>query len=276
MTVYRLKEGDTLVVSVDDGAWETITLKASDFKNVEAATAEEVAQVIQASGVLSARVDGSGNLVLATPTQGGHTSLEIDRERSSAAGALGLLSGPARISGSGLQAARLVSLASEPFSLPKGAEMAVVIDGKKSRITFDKKVTTAAEVAQTINAKAKGAARASRDGRVILTSPSVGPGSSIEVQSGRAESGEADAAAILGFSGAAALARPHSAEPGELRCVPASPGLTVTNLTSAPIELHFTTGAMVLPARGSAPLPSGEAAYGPLQRLIEQGAVRLS
>jgi hypothetical protein len=275
MTVYRLKEGDTLVASVDEGAWETITFKASDFKNAEAATVEEVAQVIQASGILSARVD-NGNLVLATPTQGGHASLEIDRERSSAAGALGLLSAPARTSGSGLQAARLIVMASEPFSLPKGSEMAVVIDGKKSRITFDKKATTAAEVAQAINAKAKGAARASRDGRIILTSPTVGPGSSIEVQSGRTESGDADAAAILGFSGAAALARPHSAEPGEIRCVPASPGLTVTNLTSAPIELHFTTGAMVLPARGAAPLPSGEAANRPLQRLIEQGAVRLS
>jgi hypothetical protein len=52
--------------------------------------------------------------------------------------------------------------------------------------------------------------------------------------------------------------------------------LGVENLTGAPIEFLFVTRSAVLPARGSIRISPAEAAHRPLQRLIAEGAVRLT
>jgi hypothetical protein len=280
MKAYQITDGDSLVFSVDGGEWETVVFKADDFRDIAAATAEELANVLNRSGTLAAYADETGCLALATTSKGGRASLEIDLARSTAAASLGLFTGQARAVGAGLQAARLVSLAAAPFPLPLGAEMMIIVNRRRRRITFDAGITegraTAAEVAAVINAKLAGVARATRDDRVMLTSPSVEVDSRLEVQRGRMDQGKVDAAAILGFVGAAAISQPYKAEPARLICSGQRVGLHLVNLTAGPIELHFPTGTAVLPARGSLPLSPTEAAHGPLQRLIERGAVRLT
>jgi hypothetical protein len=158
--------------------------------------------------------------------------------------------------------------------------MTITVNGRRRRITFEKGITagkaTAAQVAETINAKLAGIARVTRDDRVMLTSPSVGVDSRLQVKPGRVDRGKVDAAAILGFVGAAAISQPYKAEPARLVCSGQRVGLSVVNLTADPIELHFPTGTTVLPARSSLPLSPTEAAHGPLQRLIERGVVRLT
>jgi len=279
MNTYRLNDGDVLVFSVNGTPWETITFEAKDFQDIQAATAEELAGVLNKSGSLAASVDEQGALTLATAAAGGHTSLEIDLARSSAAGPLGLVSGQEQARGEGLRAARLVSLAAEPFALPLGAIMTVVVDGQRRKVSFGDGITgnqaTADEVARVINAKRKKIADPSRDGRVILTSTTVGAGSRLMVEPGRSDQGETDAAAILGFVGTAAFDQPHRLEPARIVCSGQSTGLQVVNLTASPVELHFSSSTAVLPARASLPLAPGDAASSQLQRLIGQGVVRL-
>jgi hypothetical protein len=279
MKSYALTGGDTLVFSVDGGAWETITFAAADFADVGAATADELASVLNRSETLAASVDENDCLVLKTASKGGHTSLTIDLARSTAAAALGLAAGQGHAQGAGLESARLVSAHAAPFRLPAGAQMSVVVDGQRRRFTFETEITpgraTATEVVDVLNAKLKRVARVTRDSRVMLTSPSVGPGSRLEVEGPRPDSGKPDAAAILGFAGAVAVSQPYRAEPARLLCSGQVIGVSLVNLTAGPIELHLTAGPAVLPARGTIPLAAGDAASETLQRLIEQGAVRL-
>jgi hypothetical protein len=279
MTTYALSDGDTLVVSIDGGAWETITFVVGDFADISAATADELADVLNRTAGLQARADDAGMLVLVSPTRGATASLEVDTSRSTAAAVLGLAGAQAAAFGTGLQAPRLVSRATEPFPLPSNAECFVVVDGRRRRVAFDKGTTsgasTAEEVVGAINRTRK-VARVGRDGHVLLMSDRIGPDASLEVQPGRVDEGHTDAAAILGFVGADALSKPHSAEPAVLVGGQRSTGLLVTNLTAAPIELHLLEGPLVLPARGSAPIAPGDAGHLALQRLIEQGVVRLT
>lgn len=279
MKTYRIADGDTLTFSVNNGAWETITFKADDFQESKAAHAEELVNVLNRSSDLAPSIDEEGSLVLATATSGSHAVLEIDLARSSAAAALGLAGEHTRARGAGLEAARLVSRVAAPFALPLGAEMAVVVDGRRRRIIFDRGITagkaTAAEVVAIINNKQKGIARVSRDNRVMLTSPSVGVHSRLEIEGGRVDEGKIDAAAILGFVGTATVSQPYTAEPARLFCRSQRVGLRVVNLTASPIELHFPTGTVVLPARGSLPLLAGAETHGQVQYLIGQGTVRL-
>jgi hypothetical protein len=171
-----------------------------------------------------------------------------------------------------------VSLLAEPFALPGGAEMTLNVDGNRRRITF-KDITegqaTVAEVTKIVNARHAGVASPSRDGRVILTSKTLGAESHLEVEPGRVDQGKSDAAAALGFVGAAAISHPYPVEGAKLACSGRMAGLRAVNLTSSPMELHLATGTTIIPARGSVPLAPGDTAHGPLQRLIEQGAVRL-
>jgi hypothetical protein len=280
MRTYQIKDGDTLVVSIDNCAWETITFEAKDFQDIRAATAEELVKVLNRSAGLASFVDAPGDLVLATASGGGHTSLAIDLPQSTAAANLGLLGGKGFAQGEGLRAARLVSRAAEPFPLPLDAEMTIVVDERRRRISFEALITagkaTAAEVVQAINAKRQKIATASRDGRVMLTSPSVGARSKLEVEPGRMDQDKTDAAAILGFVGVAAFDQPHKLEPARLVCSGRRVGLQVENLTASPIELHLSTGTTMLPARGSVPLAPGEAASSQLQRFIGQGVIRLT
>jgi hypothetical protein len=279
MKTYPLQDGDTLVVSVNDTAWETIKLEKKDFDKIEAATAQELAAVLQASGIVGASVDAQGCLILAAPSPGGHTSLAIDLAKSTAAAPLGLTTGSGYAQGRGLRAARLAGLASGPFPLHPGAKMTIVVDGRSDSITFDKGITegqaTADEVAKLINAKLKGIATASLENRVILTSPTIGLGSSMEVQPGPEGPGKEDAAAILGFVGPAAYDQPYDSEPARMACRGQSAGLQVVNLTASPVEINLSTGMTVLSPRTSLTLSASEAASSHLHRLIKQGIVRL-
>lgn len=279
MKTYRLREGGTLVFSANDGAWEAVTFDAKEFKDPAEATAEELAAVLNRTGSLAAYADADGDLVLATAASGGHASLEVDVEASSAAAALGLSFGRAAAQGEGLRAARVVSLAAEPFALTAGCEMTVNVDDQRRKVSFEDGITegaaTAAEVCRVINMKRKKVADATRGGRVSITSLSVGLKSKVEV--GPPPPGRKDAAAILGFVGRAAFDQPYQAAPARLVCRgPRASVLEVQNLTASPIEIHLASGATMLPARGSVPLSPGDAANSQLQRFIAQGVVRLA
>lgn len=85
-----LTAGSTLQISVDGGTPQTITFNATDFANIGAATAEEVAAVFnaQATGISASVVDG--RLVLSSNTEGGTSSLQITDGAGSPASALGM------------------------------------------------------------------------------------------------------------------------------------------------------------------------------------------
>lgn len=277
MRTYQLEDGATLVVSIDGGAWETIAFSKADFGDIGQATAAEVAKVLDGHDLLDASVDDGGDLVIRTATRGSTASLEIDPDRSTAAAPLGL-SGGAAATGSGLQLARLIGLARAPFPLPAGAEMNVVVDGRRRKVTFDRGITagaaTADEVVKEINARQKGVARVSRDDRVMLTSSTFGPDGAVEVRPPD-DPAKMDAAGILGFVGAASVSRPYAAEPAVLRGTGPWTGLAIANLTAAPIELHLPAGPLWAPAGRTIPIDTAAAAHPALQRLIAQGAVRL-
>lgn len=277
MKPYRLQDGDTLVFSADEEPWVTFTFESKDFEEIGAARADELAAALNRGGTLAAYADEEGALVLATASAGGHTSLDVDVERSTAAHALGLDAARASARGDGLRAARLVSQNAEPFALPRASEMFLIIDGHRRRVVFDEEIkkgaATAAEVARTINAKRKKVAEATRDGRVAITSNTVGAGSKLQVEPAPAD--KKDAATILGFVGAASFDQPHRVEPARLVCGSRPSGLAVVNLSAGPVELHLQTGTLALPTGGAAPLAPGDAASGQLQRLIAEGVVRL-
>jgi len=157
--------------------------------------------------------------------------------------------------------------------------MTLVVDGTSHDISFQNGITagsaTAAEVVAVIDAVHPGVARATRDERIALTSQTIGFGSSLEVKPGGGNRGEVDAAAILGFVGSAALSRPYDSTPARVVCGGPHTSLRAVNLTGGPIELHLSSGPMLLPARGTLLLPTGEMASEPLQRLGAQGQVRL-
>jgi hypothetical protein len=278
MKSYRLQDGDTLVFSADEEPWHTVTFESKDFEDVGAATAEEVAEVLNRSGSLAAYADEQGALVLASVSAGGHASLDVDVEHSTAAAALGLTGAQASARGDGLRAARLVSQKAEPFDLARGSELTLFVDEHRRRVVFDEDEITpgaasAAEVARAINAKKKKVAEPTRDGRVALTSNTIGADSKLLVEP--APPGKQDAASALGFVGASAADRPHRAEPARMVCAGRESAPAVVNLSSGPVELLFLSGATVLPAGASAPLAPGDAASEQLQRLIEQGVVRI-
>jgi hypothetical protein len=280
MRTYALHAGQVLVVSVDDGPWQEIDFAAKDFRDIGAATAEELAAVLSRADGLTAEVDADDQLALCTDARGGHASIEVDLARSTAAAPLGLAGGEGRAVGGGLRAARVRSPNAEPFTLRRGSELTLVLDGRRRRIVFDQEITdraaTAAQVAEAINARRRGVAQPARNGAVLITSPTVGPDSRVEVVAADETQGKVDAARVLGFVGAAASSQPHTAVPARLVCTGAPIGLQVVNLTANPIELHFATGPAVLPPGGALPVGPLQAAHGPLQRLLDRGSVRLT
>jgi hypothetical protein len=276
MKTYHLRPGDMLVFSVNEAAWETVEFAAKDFDEIGAARADELTQVLNRGGTLAADVGEQGALVLATPTAGTHTSLDVDGSRSTAAASVGLTAAlSAR--GEGLRAARLVGQNVEPFALAADSELALTVDASRRRVTFDEGfkmgAATAAEVARIINGKKKKVAEAMRDGRVALTSNTVGAGSQLLVKPAPAE--KKDAAVALGFVGAAAYDEPHRVAPARLTCAGHAAGLSVFNSTAGPVELHLPSSTMLLPAGGSLPLAPGDDASEHLRRLVEQDVVRL-
>jgi hypothetical protein len=278
---YRLSNGDRLIVSVDETEPEEIVFHSREFDDIAKATPEEVAAVLDRSGALEASVTEEGTVVLATESEGGHTSIDVDLTESTAAPALGLAASASRASGSGPRAARLVSATQEPYRLPAGAQLSLLLDGSRRRISFDDEDTgkdlSAAEAAKAVNAKARRrVAYATRDGRLMLQSPTIGAGSRLEVQPGGGVRGKTDASEALGLVGEATLDEPHPAAPAMLELSGRQVELRVSNLTAMPIEMHFPTGIAVLPPHGSLPLTGGEMAHLPLQRLVEEGALAVA
>ncbi len=273
MKTYPLRDRDTLVFSVDGGAWETVTFRAGAFKDVGQATAEEVAAVLNRSATLAAGAAGDGCLSLATASEGGHAGLEIEIGKSTAAAALGLSRERCAAAGRGPVAARLIGRHCEPFELPEGAAMTVAVDGRRRRIRFLGGNLSAAEAAAAIDDKHAGVARATRDGRVMLTSRRLGPGSRLEVKPPRRGP---DAAAILGFAGSRAASRPHRASPARLACAGARPALRVINLSNGPLELPLATGTAQVPVRGAVALDRFRGESELLRRLLERRLVGLA
>jgi len=282
MKTYKLADGNTLVFSVDGGAWETIVFRKADFKDIAQAKAEEIAKCFEKIDNIKAKVDSQGCLVIASATEGGHTSLEINVANSTAAAPLGIVLRNARMQGTGLQAARLISPIKEPFNIPKGAHMSILVDRGKSRtITFDRDITPgrtkAMEIVEIINKKLKKKelAQVTKEGRVKITSPTVGFGSKLEITPSSKSDEVKDAAAALGFVGVAAMSEPHPSHPATLVCTGDGLGVQIRNLTASPIELHFPSGSVILSAKGVLILTPADVAHGPLQRLLATGSVRL-
>ncbi|SBT43159.1 hypothetical protein [Micromonospora auratinigra] len=284
MTSYRLREGATLVLRVDDGPWQTLTFGPDTVPDATAgdgelhATGEQLAAAFDGVDGVSADVDPDGALVLATEGTGESTVLEVDPTASTAAAALGLgTGGPVAVSGHGPGSAVLTGGAG-PYPLPSGAAMSVQVDSRSRRkVTFDDQdgQWSAEEVAARINRQLRRAvARATGDGHVRLTSPTRGVGSRLAVTPPATD--VPDAAAVLGFTGDAALSDPYRTGPARLVCRPAAGTTVLENLTSAPVELQLPTGRQVLPARGRLVVASGTAADGLLRRLVAQGTVRMS
>lgn len=280
MTTYEIHPGDTLTMSVNGGVWQVATFARRDFADMAQATPAELAKVIERLDGVATRTDEEDHLVIGTAAVGSISSLEVDLARSTAAAGLGLTATAAQATGSGLRAAQLVSAKDEPFRLPDKSRMTVLVDGRKRSIKFEGAITPraakAVEVASAINARARGVAQAGRDGHVMLTSPTLGAESALEVLPGDTDGGWADAAAILGFTGADAISRPYPSTPAELDCAGLRPQLRIENLTAGPIELSLPEGSVVVPARGGLALPPGAAGDPAVQQFIRSGAIRLS
>lgn len=285
-TTYHLPEDASLVLRVNDGPWQTLTFEPGE------ATGEELAAASNGLDGIKSTVDDEGRLVLSTEETGETTVLEVDATASTAAAALGL-SGTgtsASATGNGPGSATLTSVHAGPYELPADAALTVQVDGKSRNLTFGKeskesKESTAKDEPWTAEAVAahlnrqlrRKVARPTGDGRIRLTSPTQGVGSSLDVTG--------PAAAVLGFTGAAAHSDPYRSEPATLTCrpptgspgSPASTGNTVVeNLTPAPIELQLPTGRCLLPARGRLVVAREIAADSLLLRLGAQGTVRMS
>ena len=271
MKTYRLNDKDALTLSVDSGVWQTVEFTKSKFKDIENATAKEIAAVLKKIKGLKTERGSDDELVLSTESTGGHARLEINLSRSSAAAALGLLGAGARGSGSG--PARLTGENTEPFKIAAGDKLSLRIDGKKHRVPFKDVITpstaSAEEVATAINAVFKDSCYATHDGRVAISSPTVGPGSAVEVFD---VAGSHKAAMALGFTGRNALSNPFPTAPATLSCT-GEPCLCVVNLTSQPIELHLPGGPLIL-GREAVPVSAVQAGTSRLRRLHERGLIR--
>jgi hypothetical protein len=286
MTTYRLTDGATLVLRVDDGPWQTLVFDGATLQGAITTvagelqtTGEDLAETVGALDGVTGTVDGEGNLVLSTVDTGETTILEVDPVASTAAAALGLgPGGTITASGYGPGSASLTSVHSGPYSLLPAASMTVHVDGKARKVTFgdeEHEPWTAEDVAAQINRQhRRQVARVTGDGRVRITSPTQGVGSRLTVTEPADD--VPDAAAVLGFTGEAAHSEPYRTEPGRLTCRPAAETAVVENLTSAPIELQLPTGRCVLPARGRLVVARDMAADSLLLRLVAQGTVRMS
>jgi hypothetical protein len=275
MKTYQLTDGDRLVFSVNQKKWEAVVFEKKDFADIAAATAQEIAKVINNSDEIRAEVDEQENLVIATVEEAGNTTLEIDGIDTSPG--LGLTSGPAA-SGSGLRIAQLVTPQTEPFALAAGSELTLVVDGHRRRIVFNAGFkplkATADEIAKIVNAKKKKIAYALRNGAIMLRSNRIGAGS--ELVALPAADAQKDAAAVLGLTGAAAEDAPYPSSPARILCGSTAQGLQAVNLTASPIELHTQEGSVVIPARRSVPLTINDTANTQLQNLIDKGVIKLS
>ena len=145
---FALADGQTLTVRIDGGAVQTITFLASEFGAIGAATAAEVAAVINAKiAGASATVTGAGARVTITSDRRG-TSSSVEVTGGTANGALGF-----------------------PLGAATGTGNVAHIDS-----------VTPAEVKALVEAAVTGVTVTSDADRVRITSNTLGPTSSVQVQ----------------------------------------------------------------------------------------------
>jgi hypothetical protein len=272
MKTYRLIDKDTLTLSINGGDWQKTVFRKSKFKDIGQATTDEIVAALDKVSGLDAHKGDGGELLLSTEETGRNATLEVDLTDSSSTAAAALGLGAQSATGTGIAPAKLVSAVREPFKIADGDKLSLGIDGKKRRVTFKGAVTagaaTAREVAAAINKFFKNSSAATHDGRVAITSPTLGPQSSAEIFD-VAESRKT--AKALGFTAANVLSRPFPTTPATLSCK-GEACLCMVNLTSQPIELHLPGGPMIL-GREAVPISAVQAGTSRLRRLHERGLI---
>lgn len=142
---YALVAGQTLTLKVDGGSLQTVTFQAADFTAIGAATAAEVAAVIQRDTYGLTAADVGGSVVLTSNRQG--TSSEVEVTGGTANVAL--------------------------------AFSTVAVNGTGDVAFID--AVTAAEIKTVVEADVAGCTVTSESGRVRITSNTTGVASSIQV-----------------------------------------------------------------------------------------------
>ncbi|MBI1849932.1 MAG: flagellar hook-associated protein FlgK [Planctomycetes bacterium] len=89
-STFALANGNTLSVSVDGGASQTVTFNSGDFADISQATADEVAAVLNAQLTGTSASVSNGKVVLASLTSGPSSSLAITDGIGTPAATLGL------------------------------------------------------------------------------------------------------------------------------------------------------------------------------------------
>ncbi len=92
---FSLSNGAAFDISVDGGPAQTITLNSTQFADITAATAEEVAAAINSTLTGGQAEVVAGRLVIRSATSGQSSSLAITDGTGSPAAAMGLATGPA-------------------------------------------------------------------------------------------------------------------------------------------------------------------------------------
>ncbi len=147
---FALANNDVLTVSIDGGANQLITFLTAEFANIAAATAEEVAAVI------NAKLVGAG----ATVTSGG-TKVTITSDRKGTGSGVNVVAGGAQAVGK--------------LNITAGN-----VAGTGDVANID--AVTATEVANLINADTAGCVAIVEGGAVRITSDTTGGASSVQVK----------------------------------------------------------------------------------------------
>lgn len=179
-----------------------VTLHSEHFRNIAAATANEVAALLDSEipGVEVTAAD-DGTIVITSVTSGAASTLTV--AASSVADALGLPVAPNTVSGSDATHGQLTGSTIESFTLKEGESLAIRVDGGPERlVTFSSSrmpnlsSVSAAAVVAAINDVLPGIATVDSK-HIKLISPTAGDTSSIAVEVIPAPVAEASAARFI-------------------------------------------------------------------------------
>lgn len=129
----ELVDGQTLLVSVDEGDDQTITFSTVDFVDIAAATLAEIVQVINDQLDDGTAVEGSSFIHLESNTDGPGSAIQITGGTANVA--LGFSYEPRR----GMNwssSAQIDSAATAPFALVDGQSLAITVDDTLRTVTF--------------------------------------------------------------------------------------------------------------------------------------------
>ncbi len=181
---FDLDNGDTLTVVADEGAPQTVTFVTGDFVDINAATALEVADAINAAvaGATATNLP-DGTVELQSDTNGSGSSLQITG--GSANYALGFRRFRRR-GFNNSKPAVTVSGAAEPFSINLNETLFVKVDGGSTQtVTFPATaVLTAAEAAAVIDGQLTDASAYALGDSVAIETASTGFSATVEVTGG--------------------------------------------------------------------------------------------